>query len=241
MNLPPSLAWLTLLVGTSSLLGAQTPIAREITNSLLAKDATQYGEFFSGDTAEVRIAKHIGYDATHNTYIVASHYQDEIHPGHEPNSVSLPELKTLVYNSDAIIIGTPFKRESSLTKSHHFVFSDYEVEVDTVYKDLLGSIAQGLPIVLSRPGGVVNVSGEQFRAIEEEFPLFHLNSEYVFFLHFNAATGSFKVNPSDVYLIENGKVLEGRKHPKVVSSTRDLNLFLSQIREAISSDTETRR
>ena len=97
-------------------------------------------------------------------------------------------------------------------------------------------LSTGSSIVISRPGGTVQVSGERFQAIEPEVPLFQAGEKYIFILHLDPRTGSFKVNPSDVYLIRGDRVYEGSTHPKIISGFRDTNTFLSQIETVVASD-----
>lgn len=87
--------------------------ASSVTDALLAKDAAQYPAFESGDTGEELIAKHVNFDETQNAYIVSEHLHEEPGAGRAPTTDRLVDLKTLVYNCDAIVMATPTRSVSS--------------------------------------------------------------------------------------------------------------------------------
>ena len=229
-----ALAFLVLSTITPTL--SQPSLATKITDSLLASESRRYDRYSSGNRAEDQIAKKEGYDPTRRVFMVVRHPREEPPPGHAPTSDPLAGLKTLAYNSDAIVIGSPLNGVSCLTASHQFVFSDYEVLLSEILSDKVGLLTSGSHIVITRPGGSTTISGERFEAVEPEFPLFQIGVQYIFFLHLDRETGSFRVSPSDVYVISENAVNEGRSHPKVLLESRDLAVFLSQLRSAIASD-----
>jgi hypothetical protein len=229
----------TLKLGVLALLlaipGQSVPVG-EISDSLLERDAKQFAAYESGETAEQIVARHKNFDPVNNVYLVERHLHEEIQPGHDATNDPLIHLKSLVYNCDAIFIGTPRRRTSALTASHTFVFSDYEVSVDSIALDRTGQLKLGSQVVVSRPGGVVTVDGAQFRAIDSEFPLFRLNLPYIFFGHLSTLSGSFVVNASDAYLIEGNEVKSGRTHSRVLPSAINEGSFMRDLHEAIGSD-----
>ena len=232
------------LLGRVSVIGliltlwqSETVVANHITDELMSKQAGQYLAYSSGSSADLLISNHLQFDGTHNEYVIVRHPDDEIGVGHAPDGDKLHELKTLVYNADAIVLGTPTRRVSALTDSHQFAFSDYEVKVNKVYLDKRPSLLVGQQIVVTRPGGVTVLAGQTVRAIEPEFQLFHLNEQYIFFLHFDDSTGAFALNPADAYLITNGQVVSGKTHSKVIQSPVSTENFLQDLNTAIASDT----
>ena len=218
-------------------LQGETAVVNHITDDLMAKEARQYPAYSSGDSADNLVSNHLQFNATHNEFVIVRHPDDEIGVGHAPDGDELHELKTLVYNADAIVLGIPRRRVSALTDSHQFIFSDYEVSVSQVYLDKRPSLSAGQQIVVTRPGGVTLLAGQAIRAIEPEFPLFHLNEQYIFFLHFDSSTGAFVLNPADAYLISAGQVLSGKTHSKIIQSQVSTQGFLQNLNTAIASDT----
>lgn len=227
---------LALLLGTVRPAVAQTAIATKVTDALLAANANDFDEYSIGETAEQQIAKGASYDAEHNVFVVVRHIREEVRPRHAVDSDPLGELKARVANSDAVIVGVPKRRYSALTRTHQFVFSDYEIAVNSIYLDRTSSLVPGAQIVVTRPGGEVKVNGENFRGIEPEFPLFRLDTPYVFFLHLNRTTGVFEVNFSDVYLIQGGQVTEARRRPRMLKDPQSLRSFTSDLEAAIASE-----
>ncbi len=198
-----------------------------MTPELLAADAKGYLEYSSGPTVEQLIASGKQFDRAHNTFVIPYH-------PHEENNESrlrwdaLTPIRSLTVNSDAAVIGIPLTRQSQLTDSHHFVFSDYEVRITSVLADKNQILSAGETIVVTRAGGAITLDGHNIRAVETEFQLFHLNTPYLFFLH-RSASGSFSLKPSDAYMIDGDTVKSGRLHPIIENGS----LPLSQVTSAI--------
>jgi hypothetical protein len=212
-----------------------TAPASAISDALLSKDANLYPSFDSGDTAEDRIANNIGFDQANNTFVVARHPREEIAPGSSPTSDPLAKLKTLVVNADAIVIGIPTRRVSSLTASHKFAFSDYEVTVNRIIKNPHSQILPNTQIVITRPGGVVSLDGVTFRAIDPEYPLFRLGVPYVLLLHVVQSSGSYRVNVADAYRIDGDAIVAGRMHSDILKPNETANAFLNDLSAAVTS------
>ena len=207
-----------------------------IDETVMTKDSNRYLNYAPSDTAEVLIANHRGYDAVHNTYLIAYHPREEFAGSGAISSDPLFEMKKLSWNSDAVVVGTPTRRVSSLTASHRFVFSDYEVTVSTLIHDRSRQISSGDQIIITRPGGEVNVGGVDFRAIETEMPLFQLGASYIFFLHFNQDAGTYSVAASDCFLIAGDTVSSGKTHPKFIAHPVKKDDFMQDLKTSIDAD-----
>ena len=192
---------------------AQQPIPSHITDEVLAADASSYPQFQSGLSIEETISKHLQYDNTHKTFVVAFHPNEEVPVGGHGKKDELAEVRGLTLNSDAVIVGTPVLRRSALTSSLKFIFFDYDVVINSVLVDKSGMLASAASLVVTRPGGETQIDGCEVRAIETEFPLFRLNTQYIFFLH-RQASGAYLVGPSDALLTNGNSLLAARNHPK---------------------------
>jgi len=123
----------------------------------------------------------------------------------------------LTYNSDAVVIGRPTVRRSALTRDHHFIFSDYEFALSSVLSDPGGRLRDKHVIVVSRPGGEVTLGTDKIRAIDSAFPLFHLDEEYLLFLH-QEASGSFSVTARNAFKVSDGLIKAAHTLPRKDSS-----------------------
>ncbi len=201
-----------LLIVGSQIFAQQAPPVR-ISNELLSADASNYEEYRNGATADEMIAQHTHYDSENNAYVIAFHPNEErsLHGNQRREAVSL--IRELTFNSDAVVLGTPVLRRSALTASHHFVFSDYEFRVDSIYVDRKKMIGGARSIIVSRAGGQTVLNGNSIRAIETDFPLFHLGEQYIFFLNRNDDSGSYSVRSSAAFHVEGETVESARSHP----------------------------
>lgn len=86
--------------------------------------------------------------------------------------------------SAAVVIGTVVSGKSFLTKDRTYVYSDYQVRIDTILKpDSAASLAVGGQLVAFRPGGTIRFpSGHvrNFINLGQGFP--NVGSQYLFFL-----------------------------------------------------------
>jgi hypothetical protein len=123
------------------------------------------------------------------------------------------DFRGWTYNCDAVIIGTPTLRRSALTTSHHFVFSDYEVRIDAIFSDRKKMLGEATRLIVSRAGGETVVDGNKVRAIETEYPLFHIGEQYLFFLY-RSPSGTYSVGPDSTFLLSGQSLKAARLHPK---------------------------
>lgn len=183
-----------------------------ISSSVLTSDATSYPEFANGSSFEELVTNHQQYDSQHQTYIKTFHPQEE---HNRPKSLDgLTEIRGLTFNSDTVIVGRPVSRTSALTSNHKFIFSDYDVIVDTVLSDRKSLLSNAHNIIVTRAGGELLIGENHFRAIETEFPLFKLNEQYLFFLN-KTESGSFLVRPSGAFALQASLITPARLHSSV--------------------------
>lgn len=212
------------------------PPAQVITDSVLLSDSTKYAAFSSGDSIEDLIRLHLSFNVSRNAYVVERHLSEEPPIGHDRTSSTLLELKSITYNADAVVAGTLGRCVSALTKSHQFVFTDCEVAISKVYSAHNVNLDVGSHIVVSRAGGELVIDGRNVLAIEPEFPSLQPGNDYIFFVHFNADSRSFVLNPSDVYAISGEQVSAVRLHSKVLPLHVEGDTFIRALLIAIDSE-----
>ena len=117
-----------------------------------------------------------------------------------------PHVASLVGRSDFVGIGTPLKRWTYPTVNKSFAVSIYLVRLRSVTIRGKESLSSGRDIFIARAGGPVTYKQHNFRAIDPNFQLFHLNEPYLFFGS-QVVPGLYKVD-SDRVLKENGGSLE---------------------------------
>jgi len=210
---------------------AQQPPLLVITDQIMAMDASSNLQFNGGSTAEEMIAQRSHFDAVSDTYILADHPNEGHHDASKATRDALMDFRGWTYNCDAVIIGTPTLRRSALTTSHQFVFSDYEVRIDTVFSDRKKMLGGATRLIVSRAGGETVVDGNKVRAIETEYPLFHLGEQYLFFLY-RSPSGTYSVGPDSTFLVSNQSLKAARLHPKNETVPYPLARIEQEIRKA---------
>jgi hypothetical protein len=148
-------------------------------------------------------------------------------------------MQDLACEADAVIIGAIQSKSSQLTEDKNFIFTDYDLVVEEVLKDNFSSpINPGATITVTRPGGAIKLKSKIVRATDESFKPFAIDGHYLLFLRYLPASNSYQaVNSAGGFRIENGKVFQLRKDQllDVSKSTNDRDVFVSNVRTAISS------
>ena len=102
------------------------------------------------------------------------------------------ELQEQAQRSDAVVIGKMVRRYSALTQGHSFLYSDWVVNVSTVFKGTsLVPFRVGDDIAVTRTGGDLVLNGRHLVARDMTFPDFGVGREYVLYLFAHADSASF--------------------------------------------------
>ena len=116
-------------------------------------------------------------------------------------------LAELVCESDAVLRGTVVARASFPTANGSFLFSDYTVRVDRVFRYRSGSLAPP-EVIVTRAGGAVVVDGVAVEARTDEFPMLAVGGSYILAgmlvpqtgaIHTRRPTGTFEARDSKFY------------------------------------------
>lgn len=120
--------------------------------------------------------------------------------------------QSLSCDADAIVIGVVQSKASQLTEDRDFVFTDYEIRVEDVWKNSAQTpVEQGALFTLTRPGGAVRMNGKVFTALDESFSALKPGRHYVLFLRYIPETGSYRaLNSASTFADDGGKIIQMR-------------------------------
>lgn len=159
--------------------------------------------------------------------------------GHPRNLKRYDDLKPLVKESGAIVIGTVQSQASRLIgPEEQMIATDYQVDVSEV---LNGELATGQSIDVRGPGGRVDFGDGTFAQVE--MPEFwsppETGGSYVFFLK-KGAEGKFRLNggPQGLFRISDDVITpQGKKEDKLMQAYNGKSraAFISEIRDALKA------
>jgi hypothetical protein len=159
----------------------------------------------------------------------------------DPNAPALTDTEFLVKMScqaDALVIGTVQNKSSQLTEDGKFAFSQYGLHVNEILKNNNGATALTLnsDLEITRPGGAIRLNGRVIRVADESFPRLEVGAQYLVFLKFIPATGSYKaLRQGDYELIgDRFSPLVGEGLPAEIRRGGNRTSFLALVRNAIS-------
>lgn len=137
--------------------------------------------------------------------------------------------------SDAIVIGTVKSRSAHLTESETFVYSEYEVEIESIYKDNSKKLKAGDSVMADRLGGSVKFkSGKvQHYKIANQGSL-KPNSRYLLFLASDGANKS-----SGDYFITTGYRLTGKKATPIDGFNKTGNTYVLPSKKFLGADEQS--
>lgn len=124
----------------------------------------------------------------------------------------MPALQFLNLQScraDAVIVGKVIAKDSQLLESAQFLFTEYKIVVETVYKNNPQSpIALSSEVTVIRPGGKVEIDGRIVKIIDGSFLPLPLQKRVLLFLKFLPETGSYDsaINRGS-FMIEQGRLV----------------------------------
>lgn len=112
--------------------------------------------------------------------------------------VALPplgELATLACDSDLVVLGkTGTRHGSHMTADKDFLYTDWDFVVEEVLKDNpKAPVHAGTAILITRPGGALQVNGRMVYAICSDLSDFVTSREYLLYLRFVPETGAYAV------------------------------------------------
>lgn len=137
--------------------------------------------------------------------------------------------------SDAVIIGTVKSRSAHLTDSETFLYTEYDVEVETIYKDSSKKLKVGESAMLDRLGGSVRFKSgrtQHYRIANQG--LLKPNQRYLLFL-----TSDSSNKPSGDFLIATGYRLTGNKATPIDGYNKSGNKYVLRSKKYLGVEEQT--
>lgn len=102
-------------------------------------------------------------------------------------------IKNLVCEADVIAIVSPKEKSSQLTENREFIFTDYLVFVDEIFKNnAKTTIHPFSQIIVSRPGGKVSIDGRILSALDSSYQPLEFGEQYLLFLKYIPQTNAYE-------------------------------------------------
>lgn len=163
-------------------------------------------------------------------------------------------LKALAAASDAVVIGQVVEQASQVTEDDHFLFTDYQLDLDQVLKESpTASLKVPGKITVTRIGGTVLLEGHVIRTINDNFPLFHKSCRYLLFLKYLPDSDSYQALNffSSYWLIQN-RVIRYNQDFRLLRETSadvktesgssiDIEMFIAEVSSAIKEAAESKQ
>lgn len=154
--------------------------------------------------------------------------------------LSFPDfIKNFMCEVDAVVIAVVTDRTSQLTEQKKFVFTDYTMFVDDVYKGHL-DLAPNISVTVTRPGGKVSINGRIVTAIDSSYQLLESGKRYLLFLRYLPETGAYWSESKGTFLIDDDGLTPQTEGVVPGLSSHARGSFVS-IRPALLSACGTRR
>jgi len=143
-----------------------------------------------------------------------------------------PLLSAAASNSDLIVIATVVSSRSLPIKNRTFLFTENTVRVDRVFKDKTGNVRVGDLVIVSEPGGILNVNDTQVKATDPAIDRFVPHKQHIFSLKLITGTPVYKVIGPWTFAIDGGTVKPASKLETGSHSQKPLEIFAAELETA---------
>jgi hypothetical protein len=147
-------------------------------------------------------------------------------------------LKNLACSADAVLIGKVNNKSSQFTNDGEFIFTDYEIIAEDIYKNnTQAPIQSNSNIVVTRIGGAVQINGHVARATDKSFKLLEVGSRYLLFLRFIPSTGAYQTYSSQgTFLLRDDQIvnLTDESLPQELKNGKEIKSFIADVRSTIA-------
>jgi len=111
-----------------------------------------------------------------------------------PPPSPVDELGMLAAQSDLVVLGKTGAGTAHMTADKDFLYTDWNFRVEEVLKSNANSpVYSGATILVTRPGGKLQVSGRTVYATCGDFLDFAAGQEYLLYLRFVPETGAYAI------------------------------------------------
>jgi hypothetical protein len=165
-----------------------------------------------------------------------------LEPGITVTSADVPVLsfgdflKDLSCHADAAVMATAKNGISHLTENREFLFTDYVVTVDEVFKDNPSAfIAPNSDMTVTRPGGRVQIKTRIVNALDSSFQLLVTGKRYLLFLRYIPETGSYRSLRKGSFLVQDDDLIPLTEEAIPAGSVDPNRVLSAEIRAVLTS------
>lgn len=164
-----------------------------------------------------------------------------IEPGTPVTSPDAPALsfedflKETACASDAVAIVNVKNKSSQLTENREFIFTDYTVVVQEVFKDnAVLPITVGTSITVTRPGGKVRIIGKVINALDSSFKLLENEKRYLLFVKYIPGLDVYQSTRKGSFRLEDSKLISLTEE-FLPGGSNDARAFTIDVRKVLTS------
>lgn len=144
-------------------------------------------------------------------------------------------VKDLSCQADAVVIAASKNGTSQLTENKEFLFTDYIVTVDEVFKDNpSASIVPNNDLTVTRPGGRVQIKSRIVNALDASFKPLVTGKRYLLFLRYIPETGSYRSLRKGSFLVEDNDLI-ALTEEAIPGGSVDPTILSAEIRAVLTS------
>ena len=142
--------------------------------------------------------------------------------------------------ADAIVIGVLKSKSSQLTESGTYIFSDYEVTIEEVFKDNMAApIQNGNEIIVTRPGGRIRLNGYTVEATSNTFRPFIMGGRYILFLRLVPESGAYVASGDKSFELLGDNIRVCGEYPFAFRLQQETAAnFVTYVRNAVATSCE---
>jgi hypothetical protein len=101
-------------------------------------------------------------------------------------------LQLSLCSANVVLVGIVKTNQSQLTTDGTFVFTDSDITVEEVIKGTDSTVQTFSNILVTRPGGAVDLNGKVLKVRDKAFQPLQVNHKYLLFLRSIPATGAYQ-------------------------------------------------
>lgn len=149
------------------------------------------------------------------------------------------DLAMLASKSDLIVVGKAGNSTSHMNDDKDFLYSDWTFTVEEVLKDNPAASAQpGASILVTRPGGKLQINGRMVYANCADFREYISGQEYLLYLGFIPETGAYANHGTAAFSLSQVRRLDEVNYQR---EAPDKDTLLKTAREAVLLSTKIPR
>lgn len=210
-----------------------TPIQVGVMSEIQREHSKLYGEYHTGRKLDALPPKAFERTTEPGVYI---------EPGTPVVNSEAPTLRFEDFirnlNCEADLVATVLINDqtSQLTENSEFIFTDFTATIGTVYKNNQAALAtSGNPIIISRPGGKVEIKGKVVSALDASFKMLKPGRQYLLFLKYITQTGAYRSIRQGSFEIKNDELV-AMTEEALPDGSGDTRAFSSAIQSALYSN-----